>query len=66
MIVVKCIKPFFDLESNCDRVEGSSWEVEIVRANILNSKGLIECEFPTIEDVKPTEDKSFKPSLKKK
>ena len=66
MAKVKCIKIFFDLDVNFNRSVGEQWEVTTDRANHLNKLGFVEVEYKVEESVKPTEDKSIKPSFKKK
>lgn len=66
MTKVKCIKIFHDLTVNYNRELGEQWEVDTDRANHLNSLGYVEVEYKVEESVKPTEDKSIKPSFKKK
>jgi hypothetical protein len=66
MAKVKCVKIFFDMEANSSRVVGEQWEVGTDRANHLNNLGFIEIEQKIEDAVKPTEDKSIKPSYKKK
>lgn len=66
MAKVKCIGIFFDIEANVSRTIGEQWEVNIDRANHLNKLGFVEIEQKVEEVVKPTEDKSVKPSFKKK
>lgn len=62
---VKCIKMFFDLSVNYNREVGEVFEVATDRANHLNSLGFVEVEYK-VEAIKPTEDKSVKPSYRKK
>jgi len=66
MAKVKCINMFFDLDVNLNRKLGEEWEVSTDRANHLNKLGFVEIEQKIEEVVKPTEDKSVKPSFKKK
>ncbi len=66
MTKVKCIKIFHDLTVNFNRELGEQWEADTDRANHLNSLGYVELEYKVEESVKPTEDKSIKPSFKKK
>jgi hypothetical protein len=66
MAKVKCIGIFFDLEVNSNRKVGEQWEVDTDRANHLNKLGFVEIEQKIQESFKPTEDKSVKPSFKKK
>lgn len=66
MTKVKCIGVFFDLDVNLNRKVGEQWEVTTDRANHLNKLGFVEVEYKVEESVKPTEDKSIKPSFKKK
>ena len=66
MTKVKCVKIFHDLSVNYNRQLGEEWEVTIERANILNQLGFVEVEYKVEDSVKPTEDKSIKPSFKKK
>lgn len=66
MAKVKCIGVFFDLDVNFNRQLGEQWEVPTERANHLNKLGFVEVEYKVEESVKPTEDKSIKPSFKKK
>lgn len=66
MAKVKCIKIFFDLDVNFNRSLGEQWEVPTDRANHLNKLGFVEVEYKVEDSVKPTEDKSIKPSFKKK
>lgn len=66
MTKVKCIAIFFDMEANVSRNVGEQWEVSTDRANHLNKLGFVEVEYKVQESVKPTEDKSIKPSFKKK
>lgn len=66
MAKVKCINMFFDLEVNLNRKLGEEWEVPTDRANHLNKLGFVEIEQKVEEVVKPAEDKSVKPSFKKK
>ena len=66
MAKVKCVKIFHDLTVNYNRELGEQWEVDTDRANHLNKLGFIEIEQKIEESFKPTEDKSIKPSFKKK
>lgn len=66
MAKVKCINIFHDLNVNFNREIGEQWEVDTDRANHLNKLGFVEIEQKIEEVVKPTEDKSVKPSFKKK
>ena len=66
MAKVKCINIFFDLDVNLNRTIGEQWEVPTDRANHLNKLGFVEVEYKVEESVKPIEDKSIKPSFKKK
>jgi hypothetical protein len=66
MAKVKCVKIFFDMEANYSRVVGEEWQVDNDRANHLNKLGFVEIEQKIEESFKPTEDKSIKPSYKKK
>lgn len=66
MTKVKCIAIFFDMEANVSRSVGEQWEVSTDRANHLNKLAFVEVEYKVEDSVKPTEDKSVKPSYKKK
>lgn len=66
MAKVKCIKMYFDLSTGANREVGEEFEVDTERANRLNELGYVEVEYKVEESVKPTEDKSIKPSFKKK
>lgn len=66
MAKVKCIKMFHDLTVNFNREIGEQWEVDTDRANHLNNLGFIEIEQKIEESVTPAQDKSIKPSFKKK
>lgn len=66
MAKVKCVKIFFDLDVNLNRKLGEEWEVPTDRANHLNNLGFVEIEQKIEDAIKPTEDKSIKPSYKKK
>jgi len=66
MAKVKCIKMFFDLTNGFNRQVGEEFEVSTEIANNLNRLGFVEVEYKVEDSVKPTEDKSVKPSFKKK
>jgi hypothetical protein len=66
MAKVKCIKMFFDLTNGFNRQVGEEFEVSTEIANNLNRLGFVEVEYKVEDSVKPTEDKSIKPSFKKK
>jgi hypothetical protein len=66
MAKVKCIKMFFDLSTGANVQLGQEFEVTTDRANALNQLGFVEVEYKVEESVKPTEDKSVKPTFKKK
>jgi hypothetical protein len=67
-VIVKIL--FHDLQENKLRNQGEEFECSDVRANELNSKGLVAIvsldKNIKVESVTPTEDKAVKASYKKK
>jgi hypothetical protein len=65
MAKVKVLSIFHDLETNALRQAGDIFECSDARADVLNSKKLVEV-LEKSSPIKPEKDKSEKPVFKKK